>query len=103
MIFPIKVSAKKYCDIREKLASRDADLFGSSCLFLAWIFIFSWAAGIVLGELDKDNILHLCILLNGFLLFVISLFQHLLSDNFNLLFTIRYDDFYHKKDGNKNI
>jgi len=100
-LFPIKVKAKTYCDLRDKVASEDADLFGSACLILAFFFIFSWAAGIVLGYLDKDNYLHLTILLNGFLLFIISLAQHLISDNYNLLFTITYDDFYHKKDGNK--
>lgn len=87
-IFPLKVTAKKYCDLREILASNDSDLFGSSCLMIAWIFIFSWVAGAVFDYLEKDNILHLCILLNGFLLFIISLTQHLISDNFNLLFTI---------------
>lgn len=96
-IFPIKLTPEKYSSIRDRFASRDADLFGSSCLILSWFFIISWAAGVALGELDTKSILHLCILLNGFLLFTISVIQHLISDNFNILFTITYEKFYNSK------
>lgn len=84
----IKLRSKNLQDWREFIASPDADLFGSACFIFSWFLIGFWCLGIYFGFLDAENSLDSIPLLDGIGLFFISIFQHLLSDNFDYLFTL---------------